>query len=72
MSQLRRLPEAQGPRACTNPGASRLEALGTEKDIEVIHLLHMWPTERVYQVWRACNYDSRTAFELLLVEAPPP
>ena len=69
MTQVRRLPEAQGPHACTNPGASRLEALGTEKDIELIHLLHMWPTKRVFQVWRDCNYDSGAAFELLLADS---
>ena len=72
MSQLRRLPEAQGPCACTNPGASRLEALGTEKDIELVHLLDHWSPRIVLKAWRAYNYDSRTAFELLLVEAPPP
>ena len=72
-SQVRRLPEAQGPRACTKPGASSLEALGTEEDIEFIHLVDILgvPMKRAYQVWRQCNYDSGAAFELLLAEADP-
>ena len=73
MSQLRRLPEAQGPRACTKPGASSLEALGTEEDIGFFHLIDVLgvPMKRAYQVWCQCNQDSGAAFELLLAEADP-
>ena len=72
-SQVRRLPEAQGPRACTKPGASSLEALGTEEDIGFFHLIDVLgvPMKRAYQVWRQCNHDSGAAFELLLAEADP-